>query len=74
MKFIDFITVLLLVIGGLNWGLMGVANFNMLAGFLTPGLQLHCAYIIIGLAAVYRIIFWKKIHDRWTKKNHPPSE
>ena len=74
MKLIDLLVTLLLIIGGINWGLMGVANFNLLAGFLTPGFQLHAGYIVIGLAGVYQLIFWKKIHDRWTKNNNSAPE
>ena len=53
----DWIAYILLVIGGLNWGIIGAVQTNVvdqLLGrlpYVVPGL-----YIVIGLAAIYVII------------------
>ncbi len=48
------IALILTIVGGINWGLVGVANFNlvnMLLGF-APMLE-RIVYIIVGLSAIY---------------------
>ena len=48
------IALILTIVGGINWGLVGVANFNlvnMLLGF-APMLE-RIVYIIVGFSAIY---------------------
>ncbi|MDD5348303.1 MAG: DUF378 domain-containing protein [Candidatus Omnitrophica bacterium] len=47
---------ILVIIGGLNWGLVGVANVDIVKVIFgsIPMLQ-SAVYIIIGLAALYMI-------------------
>ena len=53
----NYIALILLIIGGLNWGLVGLFNFNLVA-FLSFGLRMveRTIYIIVLLATVYLII------------------
>lgn len=64
MKIVDLLAAVLLIIGGLNWGLVGLFNFNILDIIFTPAVA-RISYIIVGLAAVYRIVFWNTIRERW---------
>jgi uncharacterized membrane protein YuzA (DUF378 family) len=44
----------LLVIGGLNWGLVGLFNFDLVAaifGVLSPASRI--VYVLVGIAAAY---------------------
>jgi len=51
------IAVLLLVVGGLNWGLVGLLNFNLVATiFGTASLLTNIVYTLVGLCAVYVLI------------------
>lgn len=69
MKVIDVLAIILLVIGGLIWGIVGVSNFNLVTWlFVTQPVVQHSIYILIGLAAVWRIVQCKGISDRWCKK------
>lgn len=72
MKVLDIIVAVLLVIGGLNWGLVGLFNFN-LVNFLfgsVPVLE-KIIYCIVGLAALYQAFLWKAIQQRWgCDRNH----
>lgn len=66
MKAIDVIAAILLVVGGLNWFLVGAFNFDLVRlifGTL-PFIQ-KAIYIIVGLAAFYQIFQWKAIQARW---------
>lgn len=69
MKILDVIAAILLVIGGLNWGLVGVANFNLVDAIFGNMVMLtRLVYIIVGLAALYQIFQWKAIQKRWRSK------
>jgi uncharacterized membrane protein YuzA (DUF378 family) len=62
MKNLDLVATILLVVGGLNWGLVGAANFDLVAAIFGPMSALsRIVYVIVGLAAVYRLLRWKAI-------------
>lgn len=66
MKTLDVIAAILLVIGGLNWLLVGAFDFDLVQ-FLFGHFPLivKSTYIIVGLAAIYQIFQWKAIQHRW---------
>ena len=69
MKTLDTIVADRLVIGGLNWGLVGFFNFNlvsMIFGDMTALTRL--IYSLVGVSALYQIFQWKAIQQRWKKK------
>ncbi len=48
----------LLVIGALNWGLVGLLNLNVVEMILGSGsLLTRVVYIVVGLAGVYKV-YW----------------
>ena len=60
MKVLKIIALTVLIIGGLNWGLVGLFDFN-LVGFLFDGLSTvisRIIYSIVGVAAVLAIVTW----------------
>jgi uncharacterized membrane protein YuzA (DUF378 family) len=66
MKSADVVAAVLLVIGGLNWGLVGAAEFDLVAsliGELSPASRV--VYLLVGLAALYQAFQWKAIQHRW---------
>ena len=66
MKRLDMIIGAILVIGGLNWGLVGLFQFDLVAAIFGELTFLsRIAYVIVGLAAVYDIVFIKAIFSRW---------
>ena len=51
---VDLVALILLIVGGLNWGIAGLANFNVLAGvFGFSEVLLRLIYLVVGIAAVY---------------------
>jgi len=66
MKALDTVTTLLLVVGGLNWGLVGLFSFDLVAGIFgeMSGLS-RVVYTLVGLAAIYQAAAWKAIQRRW---------
>ena len=54
MKMTHMLSFILVVVGALNWGLVGLFNFNLvtaLLGFM-PALE-RVVYLLVGLSAVY---------------------
>ncbi len=66
MKKLDVLAAILLVIGGLNWFLVGVFDFNLVK-FIFHGVMIlqRITYIVVGLAALYQIFQYKAIRKRW---------
>lgn len=66
MKTFDVIAAVLLVVGGLNWGLWGAFRFDLVAtllGSLPP--LMNAVYVLVGASALYQVLSWKKIQLRW---------
>lgn len=66
MKTLDVTITTLLIVGGLNWGLVGLLNFDFVATIFgeMSGLS-RIVYSLVGLAAVYQAIGWKAVQRRW---------
>ena len=58
MKILDIITAVLIVVGGLNWGLWGAFQFDLVAtiGGGNTGMLARLVYCLVGLAAVYQAL------------------
>ena len=66
MKTMDVVVWTLLAIGGLNWGLVGVFDFDLVAAiFGQMSMLSRLVYTLVGLAAVYDIVAIKAIWKRW---------
>ena len=66
MKKLDVIAAVLLVVGGINWGVVGLTGSDIvgtLLGNLSPASR--AVYLVVGLAAVYQAVQWKAIQHRW---------
>jgi uncharacterized membrane protein YuzA (DUF378 family) len=66
MKSLDVVIALLLIVGGLNWGLVGFLRFDLVATIFGPVSALsRVVYGLVGLAAIYQALSWKAIQRRW---------
>jgi uncharacterized protein len=66
MKTMDLIAGTLLVVGGLNWGLVGAADFDLVASIFGPmTVPSRAVYVLVGLAALYQALQWKAMQHRW---------
>ncbi len=73
MKTLDVIAAVLLVIGGLNWGLVAVAHFDLVATifgmkFGETSTLSSAVYLLVGLAALYQALSFKGIQHRWGRE------
>ncbi|MDU8928978.1 DUF378 domain-containing protein [Alisedimentitalea sp. MJ-SS2] len=56
MQSLNILTFILLVIGGLNWGLVGALNFDLVAAIFGDGTALaRIVYGLVVLSAIYQI-------------------
>jgi uncharacterized membrane protein YuzA (DUF378 family) len=54
---LGWIAVIIVVIGGLNWGLIGLLNVDLVAAiFGAMSILSRLIYIIVGLSAIYVLI------------------
>jgi len=76
LKSLDIATVVLLIIGGLNWGLVGLFGFNLVSAIFGEMSALsRIVYILAGLSALYDIFMWRSIQRRWECRMWPaPSK
>lgn len=66
MKTMDVVVAVLLVVGGLNWGLVGFLNFDLVATLFGDASMLsRLVYIVVGLSGLYQVMQWKAIQRRW---------
>ena len=58
---IDWIALVLVIVGGLNWGLVGLFNLDLVELIFgaIPVLQ-TIVYILVGIAALYTIYYITK--------------
>ena len=61
MRKLDLLAAVLLIVGGLNWGLVALAEFDLVAwifgeDFGTTNAASRIVYGLVGLAAVYGIV------------------
>ncbi|MES3025969.1 MAG: DUF378 domain-containing protein [Pseudomonadota bacterium] len=62
MSALDWIAMALMIIGGLNWGLVGLYNIDLVAtlfGTQTPASRV--VYVLVGLAALYSLYLAVKL-------------
>lgn len=75
MKKIDVASAALLIVGGLNWGLVAVANFDLVAtifglDFGQTNAATRVVYGLVGLAAVYQVTQLRALPARWGARRH----
>ena len=71
MKQFDIIAAVLVVVGALNWGLIAVARFDLVAAlfgmrFGEVSALSAAVYGLVGVAGLYQGLFWKRVQGRWT--------
>lgn len=64
MKKLDTLVCFLLCLGGLNWGLMGLFDFNLVDYFVGKSWLDRLIYVLIGASAVYHAVGWKQMKKR----------
>ena len=65
MRIVNVITLVLLIVGGLNWGLVGLFGFDLVAALFGDGSAFsRIVYILVGLAALWCLYTATKLGSR----------
>jgi uncharacterized membrane protein YuzA (DUF378 family) len=72
MKKLDILAAVLVAIGGLNWGLVALAKFDLVAAvvgldFGQTNAVSRVVYGLVGLSAVYQVAQQQAIRRRWSR-------
>ncbi len=75
MKKLDILAAVLVVVGGLNWGLVALGEFDLVAtifglDFGETNAASRIVYGLVGLAAVYQILQQAALRRRWSRPPH----
>ena len=78
MKKLDLLATILLIVGGLNWGLVSIARFDLVATvfgleFGETNALTRIVYGLVGLSAVYVAAQLRAIPRRWASESHSRS-
>lgn len=59
MKYLGATALILVIIGGINWGLVGFFDYNLVDGIFGAGSVLaRIIYAVVGLAALWVLADW----------------
>ena len=72
MKSLDTIALILLIIGGVNWLLVGLLQFDLVASIFggQDALLARIVYILVGLSALYSLKFLPLINRDEARQRH----
>lgn len=71
MKTLDVIALVLLIVGGLNWLLVGIFQFDLVATLFggQAAIISRIVYVLVGISAIYCLKFFGLIGAQPEKKN-----
>ena len=59
---VDYIALVLVIVGGLNWGLVGIFNFDLVAAiFGSLSVLSNIVYILVAVSSVYLLLILGKL-------------
>ena len=61
-KFLENLSIILLLVGGICWGLVGAFGFDLIGSIFNTDAGMssltRIIYVLVGLSAIYRIFLW----------------
>lgn len=71
MKGLNSTALLLIIIGGINWGLIGLFEWNLVAAIFGGWEWLErLIYIVVGVAAIYSLYLFKPVTAFEDRRRH----
>ncbi|RYY91588.1 MAG: DUF378 domain-containing protein [Comamonadaceae bacterium] len=62
---VDWIALILMIVGSINWGLVGAFNFNLVAAILgDQTIASRIVYVLVGLAGLYGLSMPVRLRPR----------
>lgn len=67
---VEWVAVILLIIGGLNWGLVGLFNFDVVATIFGDMSSLsRIIYVLVGISAIWVLLISGKLGKQMEQEN-----
>ena len=72
MKKLDILAAVLVAVGGINWGLVAIAKFDLVAtivglDFGQTNAASRLVYGLVGASALYQVVQQHAIRRRWSR-------
>lgn len=69
---LEWIALVLIIVGAINWGLVGLFGFNLVEAIFQSGsLITNLIYVLVGIAGLYELVMLvKPDKDRVTKDGY----
>ena len=60
-NWLDIVCLILIIIGAINWGLIGFFNFDLVSViFVNMSMITRIIFAVVGIAGIYSLVlFWK---------------
>ncbi|WP_420008325.1 DUF378 domain-containing protein [Xanthomonas sacchari] len=75
MKVLNIVTLVLLIVGGLNWGLVGLFNFDLVAALFggQDAPLSRVVYALVGFSALWQLVpLFTNRHEPVRHAEHAP--
>lgn len=63
MKAMNYLALILAAIGCINWGLVGLFDFNLVSFLFGTGWIARAIYILVGISGVWILTFFSKLNS-----------
>lgn len=63
MKTLNYIALCITIIGAVNWGLIGLFDYNLVAFLFGTGWLARIIYIVVGICGLYLLSFFSMISN-----------
>lgn len=64
MKLVNYIALIIGIVGAVNWGLIGLFEFNLVSFlFGANSILSRLIYVLVGISGVYMLSFFPKLSD-----------
>ena len=64
MKIVNYIALIIGIVGAVNWGLIGLSDFNLVTFLFGTGSMLtRLVYVLVGISGIYMLSFFPKLSD-----------
>ena len=73
---LNWIMLTLVLIGAINWGLVGFFQYDLIAGIFggVSAIMSRIIYAIVGLAGLYCLTLYTRLHSEHRREHHRHAE
>lgn len=61
LNWLDYLAFVLIIVGGLNWGLVGLFGFDLVKFLLGESFLARVVFVLVGISALYSVATFCKM-------------